>query len=94
MVSKKGPLLALVVMALAALSNAEIVTSEVVMPKENSRNISLSEPISQLLDLFSTTRLANNWSSINDMLSRNCSSDMELYLQGLSDHVIWAMKST
>lgn len=96
MSSQRSVLLVVMVTVLVAVVSAEIVNSDLALPKEISgpRNVSVSEQISQLLDLFNTNRLAENWFSISDMLSPNCSRDMEQYLQGLAEHAVWAMKST
>lgn len=92
-----GKGLVVVITALVALCtvsvNGEIVTSELNNDKENGRNVTLSDQINQLLDIFNPTRLSENWLNIKDMLSQNCSQDVEHYLNGLSDHKLWAMKS-
>lgn len=87
-------LVAVLLGAVLTCVHAEIVNSDLALAKDSARNISLSEQISQLLDLFNTNRLSEHWPSITDMLSPNCSRDMEQYLQGLAEHAIWAMKST
>lgn len=95
--SSQRSVLLVMMTVLVAVVSAEIVNSDLALPKEISsgpRNVSVSEQISQLLDLFNTNRLAENWFSISDMLSPNCSRDMEQYLQGLAEHAVWAMKST
>lgn len=74
--------------------NGEIVTSGLLdNEKESGRNITLSDQINQLLDLFSPHRLSESWLNIKDMLNTNCSRDVEHYLEGLSEHKLWAMKS-
>lgn len=89
----------IVAVALVALWSTPLisVTGEIVVASElsrdSARNISLPEQISQMMDFFNANRLAENWSVITGLLSPNCSRDMEQYLQGLSDHAIWAMKS-
>lgn len=76
------------------IANSEIVSSDTAAGTLGSvQNITLPEQINQMLDFFSARKLAENWMVISDVLTRNCSNDMESYLQGLSEHAIWAMKS-
>lgn len=82
-----------IVLCVPPCANAEIVNSDLVLGKDSARNITLSEQMNQLLDLFNTNRLAESWLSISEMVTSNCSRDMEHYLQGLTDHAMWAMRS-
>lgn len=81
------------VLSLCLCASATIVNSDLGVPRDNAGNISTSEQISQILDLFNTNRLAENWITISEVVSPNCSRDMESYLQGLTEHSRWAMKS-
>ena len=96
MVINRSPMRLLVAVSviLSAVHAEVIVNSDVIPQRDAPRNISLTEQIDQILDLFNTRRLADNWPSVSGMLSSNCSWNMEQYLQGLSQHAIWAMKST
>lgn len=88
-----GLIVAVLLALLTNLSSAEIVNSDLVIPKDNGRNISLSDQMKVLLDYFNNQRLVDNWLTISEKLSPNCSLDMEHYLQGLSEHAMWALKS-
>lgn len=91
-----GGVVAVVLVALCS-SSLISVTGEIVvasdLTRDSARNFSLPEQISQMMDFFNANRLAENWLTISDILSANCSRNMEQYLQGLADHAIWAMKS-
>lgn len=83
----------LAILTFSPTANAEVVNSDLVLAQDTARNITLNEQISQILNLFSTSRLAENWNSVSEVMTRNCSRDMEQYLQGLAEHSIWALKS-
>lgn len=49
--------------------------------------------IRDVLDLFSITNLAENWSTLKSEFTNNCSEDMTHYFNGMSIGRMWAAKS-
>lgn len=57
------------------------------------RNFSNITRIEDILNIFSIDLIASNWLDIYKELDKNCAKDMLLYLAGLQERKIWAMKS-
>lgn len=50
--------------------------------------------ISELLDVYSTRNLANNWKEDEFPISNYCEKDITRYIKGLKENQIWALKGT
>lgn len=49
--------------------------------------------IKDVLDIFSITNLAENWSTLKSKFTNNCSEDMTQYFNGMNTGRMWAAKS-
>ncbi|KAF7990013.1 hypothetical protein HCN44_008687 [Aphidius gifuensis] len=49
--------------------------------------------ISELLDVYSTRNLANNWKEDEYPISNYCEKDITRYIKGLKENQIWALKA-
>jgi hypothetical protein len=62
-------------------------------PKSNISAFNNATRINDLLSVFNIREIGLKWPQIHNRLSSECESDMTEYLDGLSQEVLWALKS-
>lgn len=68
----------------------EMATNKVTASQWNPRN---TLRLRDMLSIFDISSVAGHWTSIQHAIGRNCSQDLELYMSGLNEANIWAVKS-